>query len=255
MRRRCSTSCTRLWGTRSPWTPAPTARWSCASSARCSDSVLQGELVMAESQFTAALSAAAGLPVLPDRRSVRATRRRRRQRWPGSSSASSSRVRPRRRQRPAERLAAFHRVENTYLSTFQALGGLGLLLGTIGLATVMFRNVLERRRELALLRAVGYDRGRISMMILAEAALLLGAGLAAGAGCAALAIAPAWLSRGGTRPGSGPADPARDRRRRRARVGLHRDARGARRPDARGAQGGVVPGSGTRGSGLGTARG
>ena len=26
-----------------------------------------------------------------------------------------------------ERLAAFHRVENTYLSTFQALGGLGLL--------------------------------------------------------------------------------------------------------------------------------
>ena len=56
-----------------------------------------------------------------------------------------------------ERLAAFHRVENTYLSTFQALGGLGLLLGTIGLAAVMFRNVLERRRELALLRAVGYD--------------------------------------------------------------------------------------------------
>ncbi len=47
-----------------------------------------------------------------------------------------------------ERLDAFHRVENTYLSTFQSLGGLGLLLGTIGLAAVMFRNVLERRREL-----------------------------------------------------------------------------------------------------------
>ncbi len=30
----------------------------------------------------------------------------------------------------AERLDEFHRVENTYLSTFQALGGLGLLLGT-----------------------------------------------------------------------------------------------------------------------------
>ena len=60
----------------------------------------------------------------------------------------------------AERLAAFHRVENTYLSTFQALGGLGLLLGTFGLAAVMFRNVLERRRELALLRAVGYNSDR-----------------------------------------------------------------------------------------------
>ena len=30
------------------------------------------------------------------------------------------------------RLASYHRVENTYLSTFQALGGLGLLLGTSG---------------------------------------------------------------------------------------------------------------------------
>jgi hypothetical protein len=32
----------------------------------------------------------------------------------------------------AERLAGFHRVENTYLSTFQSLGGLGLVLGTLG---------------------------------------------------------------------------------------------------------------------------
>ncbi len=103
----------------------------------------------------------------------------------------------------SERLAAFHQVENTYLSTFQALGGLGLLLGTIGLATVMFRNVLERRRELALLRAVGYDRRSVSIMILAEAALVLVAGLAAGAASAALAIAPAWLGRGGSRPGIG----------------------------------------------------
>jgi putative ABC transport system permease protein len=103
----------------------------------------------------------------------------------------------------AERLASFHRVENTYLSTFQALGGLGLLLGTIGLSAIMFRNVLERRRELALLRAVGYDAGRVSIVIVAEAALLLGAGLIAGVTCAALAVAPAWLGRGGAAPGRG----------------------------------------------------
>ena len=103
----------------------------------------------------------------------------------------------------AERLAAFHQVENTYLSTFQALGGLGLLLGTIGLATVMFRNVLERRRELALLRAVGYDARSVTVMIVAEAVFLLAAGLAAGAACAAIAIAPAWLGRGGSMPGRG----------------------------------------------------
>ncbi len=102
-----------------------------------------------------------------------------------------------------ERLEAFHRVENTYLSTFQSLGGLGLLLGTIGLAAIMFRNVLERRRELALLRAVGYDARRISIVIVAEASLLVGAGLLTGAACAALAVAPAWLGREGSVPGAG----------------------------------------------------
>ena len=35
-----------------------------------------------------------------------------------------------------ERIADFHRVENTYLSTFQSLGGLGLILGTFGVAVV-----------------------------------------------------------------------------------------------------------------------
>jgi hypothetical protein len=102
-----------------------------------------------------------------------------------------------------ERLASFHRVENTYLSTFQALGGLGLLLGTVGLATVMFRNVLERRREIALLRAVGYDARHVSLMMTAEVALLIGAGLAFGTICALVAIAPAWLGRGGSTPGVG----------------------------------------------------
>ena len=84
----------------------------------------------------------------------------------------------------AERLAQFHRVENTYLSTFQTLGGLGLLLGTFGLATVLLRNVLERKKELALLGAVGYRRAHVMMMVVAENVLLLVAGLTAGAlGC------------------------------------------------------------------------
>jgi hypothetical protein len=100
----------------------------------------------------------------------------------------------------AERLAEFHRVENTYLSTFQTLGGLGLLLGTVGLATVVLRNVLERRRELALLGAVGYRRRHFLLMVMAENALLLAAGLAAGAVCAGLAIAPAIAERGGRAP-------------------------------------------------------
>jgi ABC-type antimicrobial peptide transport system permease subunit len=99
-----------------------------------------------------------------------------------------------------ERLAQFHRVENTYLSTFQALGGLGLILGTIGLATVLLRNVLERRRELALLGALGFRSGHVLTMVVAENVFLLGCGLLAGAICAGLAIAPAIAERGGRLP-------------------------------------------------------
>ncbi len=99
-----------------------------------------------------------------------------------------------------ERLEEFHAVENTYLSTFKTLGGLGLLVGTIGLAAVLLRNVLERRRELALLGATGYRRGHIFAIIVAENALLLGWGLAAGALCAGVAIAPVVLERGGRWP-------------------------------------------------------
>ena len=99
-----------------------------------------------------------------------------------------------------ERLAGFHRVENTYLSTFQALGGLGLLVGTVGLAAVLLRNVLERRRELAVLGASGYRRAHIFAIVLAEHALLLALGLASGALCALVAIVPAVADRGGRVP-------------------------------------------------------
>ncbi len=166
-----------------------------------SDSVLQGELVMAPDRFVQLFPQLQGYRLLlvdvPGVQSVEQARSFagavERELEPYGVDATVT----------SERLAAFHRVENTYLSTFQALGGLGLLLGTIGLATVMFRNVLERRRELALLRAVGYDARSVTTMILAEAAFLLGTGLAAGAGSAAIAIAPAWLGRGGTLPDTG----------------------------------------------------
>ncbi|HSD28841.1 MAG TPA: ABC transporter permease, partial [Vicinamibacteria bacterium] len=100
----------------------------------------------------------------------------------------------------AERLAAFFEVENTYLATFQALGGLGLLLGTVGLGAVLLRNALERRRELALVRAVGFRRDQLRIVVLAENLWLLGAGIALGAASALVAVAPAALQRGGELP-------------------------------------------------------
>lgn len=98
------------------------------------------------------------------------------------------------------RLASYHRVENTYLATFRALGGLGLVLGTIGLAAIVLRNVLERRREMALLRAAGYRPRHLANLVLAENLLLLLLGLATGTACALLAVTPAVASRGGHLP-------------------------------------------------------
>jgi putative ABC transport system permease protein len=92
-------------------------------------------------------------------------------------------------ERSEKLLTGFLAVQNTYLSTFQSLGGLGLLLGTFGLAVVQLRNVLERRGELALLRAVGLSKSFLSRLVFWEnLALLLG-----GLGCGVLAAATAVL--------------------------------------------------------------
>jgi len=79
-----------------------------------------------------------------------------------------------------ERLEDLLAVQNTYLSTFQSLGALGLLLGTFGLAAVQMRNVIERRGELALLRAAGFRRRRLARLVMIEALALLAGGLLTG---------------------------------------------------------------------------
>jgi len=100
----------------------------------------------------------------------------------------------------AERLAGFLAVQNTYLSTFQSLGALGLLLGTFGLATVQLRNVLERRSELALLRAAGFRRRRLAELVMSEHSLLLVAGLGVGTLAALAAVLPHVITSGAQVP-------------------------------------------------------
>ena len=93
-------------------------------------------------------------------------------------------------QTTASRVEGYHAVENMYLSTFQALGGLGLVLGAVGLAIVLLRGVWERRAELALLAALGFRTGQLAWLVLVENAFLLGLGLASGTASALLAVAP-----------------------------------------------------------------
>jgi len=73
-------------------------------------------------------------------------------------------------------------------------------LGTAGLAAVLLRNVLERRRELALLRAVGYRRQVLALITVAENIVLLILGLSGGTFCALFSIIPALQTRGGSFP-------------------------------------------------------
>src|SRR5262249_24915374 len=100
----------------------------------------------------------------------------------------------------AQRLASYLAVENTYLSTFQALGGMGLLLGALGLAVVLLRSIWERRGELALFRALGFRERALRWLILAENGFLFVLGLVVGAGAGILSIAPELLSGSGGVP-------------------------------------------------------
>ncbi len=92
------------------------------------------------------------------------------------------------------RLAEFNSVTNAYLSIFMMLGALGLLLGTFGLVVVLSRSILERKQEIALLKAVGYSRKEIRKLITREYLILLIWGIIAGFGSAIIATLPSILS-------------------------------------------------------------
>ena len=160
--------------------------------AALSDSIFQSELLMSEKNFLRLFPAEEGYRMFlidaPNSQTVSTTLEDRLSDFGFDVVATD------------ERLASFHRVENTYLSTFQMLGGLGLALGTLGMAAVLLRNVFERRRELALLRAVGYNSSHFAAMVITENVLMLCCGLAVGFVCALLAITPVFFERGGRLP-------------------------------------------------------
>jgi hypothetical protein len=88
------------------------------------------------------------------------------------------------------RLAQFQSVQNTYLTIFSVLGGMALLLSTIGLAILVARHVMERRAEFATLTACGFLPGQLRLMVLAEHWFLLLAAVVLGSVTALLAVWP-----------------------------------------------------------------
>ena len=157
-------------------------------------SVLQGSLIIAENEFTARFPSVNGYQVFlvdapADKTDAVAQELSSDLRDYGLMLTPAK-----------ERLAAFEAVENTYLSIFAVLGSLGLVLGSIGLGLVVLRNMLERRGELSMLRAVGFDKGRLKRMVFYEHWGLMLAGLGCGGVAAIVAVVPALQSRGGQVP-------------------------------------------------------
>jgi ABC-type lipoprotein release transport system permease subunit len=163
--------------------------------ASLNDSVLQGEILIGEGAFQRLFPDMAGFRVFlvavdPAGRAADVAGALEEGLEPYGFDAQEARA----------RLEAYHRVENTYLSTFQALGGLGLVLGCLGLVAVIARNVLERRRELALLGAAGYTGRDLQRLVAIEHLALVITGLVIGVAAAGLAIGPVLIERGGAAP-------------------------------------------------------
>ena len=153
--------------------------------ATLADSILQGDLIVSEERFRDLYPTAGGYRLLlidtpPEHRDEVARLLSR-----GLEDLGLS------LERTGRRLATFHAVQNTYLSVFQVLGGLGLLLGSVGLGIVLLRNTFERRAELALLSALGFRARRVRWWVISEFGLLLVMGLGVGLLAALVAILPA----------------------------------------------------------------
>ncbi len=146
-------------------------------------SVLQGNLIVSERQFTRAWPGLAGYSVFlaeatDELKAAQGLRQSLQDYGLDVESASA-------------RMAAFHSVENTYLSIFGVLGALGLALGSAAVAVLAAHNVNARRGELAILRAVGFSHAAVRRLVLREHVLLVVLGLAVGILAGAVAVIPA----------------------------------------------------------------
>ena len=157
-------------------------------------SILQGGLILSESHFTRLFPGDSGYRVFlidapPERAKAIGAELTRKLSDVGMAVTPAT-----------DRLSAFQTVENAYLSIFAILGGLGLLLGSLGLGIVVLRNVYERSGELALLRAVGFRSSDLQTLVFREHALLLSMGLIVGTIAALIAVLPSLLSPGANIP-------------------------------------------------------
>ncbi|YCM42836.1 ABC transporter permease [Verrucomicrobiaceae bacterium 227] len=89
-----------------------------------------------------------------------------------------------------ERLAAFHQVENTYITIFNVLGGLGIILGSVGVGIVTARNLVERKDEFETLKKLGISKAVRDTIVKKEVRSMVTWGLGIGLISALIAVIP-----------------------------------------------------------------
>ena len=126
------------------------------------DSLLQGALVMDEQYFSELFPSISGyhyfmLDVAASRAEQSAADLERSLQRHGLVLESS-----------VDRIQRYADVRNTYIQIFQAIGVLGIALGSVGLAAIVIRHIIERRSQLAVMRAYGFKQSSLNRQVFWE---------------------------------------------------------------------------------------
>jgi putative ABC transport system permease protein len=79
-----------------------------------------------------------------------------------------------------EELEEAERINNGFFYLIQGFMGLGLIVGVAAIGVVSFRSVVERRQQIGVLRAIGFQREMVSLSFLIESAFVVGIGAITG---------------------------------------------------------------------------
>jgi putative ABC transport system permease protein len=69
---------------------------------------------------------------------------------------------------------------NGFFMLLQGFMGLGLFVGIAALGVISFRSVVERRQQIGMLRAIGYQRNMVATSFLLESIVVAGLGVISG---------------------------------------------------------------------------
>src|SRR5690606_24832540 len=79
-----------------------------------------------------------------------------------------------------DELKAQQQQEAGFLYLVQGFMALGLFVGIAAVGVIAYRSVVERRQQIGVLRALGYQRGMVSLSFLIETAFIVGMGVLSG---------------------------------------------------------------------------